>query len=297
MKVPTGLVATLATCLLMSTSVHAAVIDQVKNKVDAIKNDTSLLKSKVNSVASNLDPLTGIHSKFAEAGIFPAELLELIPTEQIQDAVQVLRDKKIEVDTYLNDPDLETFRWELIDVITGINSVSRHSSHNNGPLPIISLLEQAPRPVLGGIRTALETRFERMKTRVLNTVDVMQKLRDAGLLEFTPGERNDALCSVAGQLYGYRLTLWSAKANYKQLALDLDLLTEGLEDKNVLLKVGIHGYFGQTMKLGNMAVGELKKMKNRMEKQVASIEDTLELLDIARDVPLCQTLVDFVDHE
>ena len=311
MKTATAIISFCVSLTLLSGSADAAVIDQVKSKVDSINTKVNELRTKVNGITSKLDPITGVQDKFAEAGIDPAELLDLIPTDDIQDTIERLREIKAEKEANLNDPTLEDFRWELREMVLGLATLARPGAFESTPMPIVTLIENAPLPVLGVFRKVIEPVFEEMKERVTNTVAMINQLNAAGLADLknvsfdqvsyrepkfvpvallTPEEREEAVCSVAGHLYPYKIVLWAAKTNFKGLQMDLGYWIETLEKRHSRpIDVQIHGYFGGQIDPTGLSVQQLRDLQHKIKKQEQFVTSAGEVIELAEEIPACET--------
>ena len=188
----------------ISLPTHAAVIDTVKDKVIAIKKDTGSIKSQTSGIKTRveevrssvnaniaetidirgaLDPVFSLRSKFDEMGINPTDLVDLLPTDGLQEMIEKVRDRRAEMKLRLNDPRLETFRSEFVAMLEGINTIVTQGEIEASPLQ--TLVEQAPLPVLAALQKATDEVSD-LTTLVLAAVEDMEELRDLGVFDSDP---------------------------------------------------------------------------------------------------------------
>ena len=161
-KLPILIVTTALSVASLAPSAHAAVIDAVQDKVNAIKNDTSTIKTNANSqlretvdIRDALDPLFTMRDRLTAMGIDPAEFLDMIPADEIRGAIDEVRARQQEVQDAMNDPNLEAYRYELLDLIAGINLLVAE----NGVVqvsPLQTLIENAPIQQIAILKIAMD---------------------------------------------------------------------------------------------------------------------------------------------
>ena len=193
--------------------IQAAVVDQVKNKVDAIKAETSVIKSKTSDIQSRvqevaftanaqiaetvdirelLEPLMilkEMKEKLGGGGFDPAELLETIDTEELRAKLDEMKANKEELQQMVNDPSLEDFRQEYLDMLQGLNVIFA----GNSPIeisPIQTLIEKAPLPLIGALKAASETSFGPLREAVVGAVDSLTEMKTLGLLGIADSSTN-----------------------------------------------------------------------------------------------------------
>jgi hypothetical protein len=167
---------------LFAMPVQSAVIDQVQNKVDAIKNETSIIKSKVNDVVKKLDPLSMLDERFAEFGFDPREFLEMIPAEQIQQMMDQIRTQQAEARDMLNDPGIEAFRDQFIETLKGISQlVSKNGAVEVTPFQ--TLVENAPDLLVATLKSILGPQLQEINLNVQSGVESISQLRALGLMD------------------------------------------------------------------------------------------------------------------
>ena len=283
----------ISTAIVTSTlavPAQAAVIDQIKTKVEAIKNDTATIKSRTNDLQERaeeiaatasaqiietadikgaLEPLFGLKERFSEMEFDPAELLEAFDIQDLKDVLAELKQQREEVELAMFDPGLEAFRTELLDMLEGINSLFAEDGLVQGT-PLQKLVENAPLKVVAVLKMVFEDTFTDLVDTVSQQVASMNNARQQGMLpanlfsgsaqhEISPGnvaeflwDNNTGICSLWGQYLDVPILVLS------QLQYNNTKILNRLKEAGVLFKdrldrdhsAQIHGYLGIEINIG-----------------------------------------------
>ena len=200
---------------VFASPAHAAVIDQVKNRVDAIKSDTNTLKQRtagisakadeliqraeetamtVNAVIAETDrikagllPLAGIddvfdnvrdvQGRFAQLQFQPLDVLD---NPHLQYLVDELKRRSAEAQERLNDPDIEPFRAELLTLLEEIRQlISERAAFDvegAAPEPFQRLVGNAPPVVIALFKTAMESELQPIRDALAELASVTSNL-------------------------------------------------------------------------------------------------------------------------
>jgi hypothetical protein len=203
---PTMMLSAAIAAASFSLPTHAAVIDQVKDKVNAIKNDTNTLKSKATdnqnrlselSMTANaqiaeqidirglLEPLVilkDMKTKFSGGGIDPAELMDGIDTQEIKVKLDEMKQNRAEIQAMISDPGLEDFRLEFLEMLSGLNLIFADEGLIEVS-PMETMIEKAPLPLIAALKVASETSFGPLRDSVVSALESLDEMRSMGLLE------------------------------------------------------------------------------------------------------------------
>ena len=174
----------LAVSLLAGASLgvpaQAAVIDDVKRTVNQIRSDTTALKRKTadlqdrveelghtanTQIAESLDirqlvePLSMLQplvDELGNAGIDPSEIMGAIDTSELTAKLDELRARQAEMQALVNDPGLADFKYELLDLLRGIDELGAASGPGTRieAAPFEAVLENAPAIALVPLKIA-----------------------------------------------------------------------------------------------------------------------------------------------
>jgi hypothetical protein len=157
---------------LSAVGAHAAVIDQVKNKVTDIQNKTVTIKNKTSDIQNRvveisstvnaqvaetidirtaLDPLFAMRARMQDFD--PTKVLDVIDTEQLEAMLANAQERKQEVEDALNDPGLEDFRIDMMNMFDGLENLVLEGVPQ-APSPLKTLIERAPPKILASIKLA-----------------------------------------------------------------------------------------------------------------------------------------------
>ncbi len=338
-----------AGAIALATSAEATVadvVDQIKNRVDAIKKETATIKSKTNdlqakteemasqlsaqiqetvSIKDALAPLFGLKDRFSGMGFDPTEFLDLVDNEEMKNLIAGLKEKRQEAEDRLNDPGLQSFRQEFVEVLQGISSIISEDGVAEAT-PLQTLVEKAPLPLLALIKASTQPVFTSLKREVLSAAAEIDELRAAGVFDLRdtlnahavapwPTSSWNALtaCLPAEDTSGARLRGKSAYAALTQaqcasieglrpLLLDVHLLRISLSEITFHLKrtanevearegnekvVEIHGYVGFSVEPGKYTKTQLERFILNIEHTDARIGHAMDLLAFAKESGLC----------
>ncbi|MFT6436205.1 MAG: hypothetical protein ACJAVI_004264 [Candidatus Azotimanducaceae bacterium] len=324
-----ALIATSGFCI----PTQAAVIDTVKDKVVAIKKETSIIKKRVQEVALTananiretidirgaLDPLFGMREKFEELGLDPAELLDSLPDEEIRAMIDNMREQKAERQA-MRAENVEPFRAEFLEALEGINSIVRDESSAIQASPLQTLIENAPQPVIAVIRAITAPFFEELTVSIINTKRSMDELQSLGAFDalalvspvsyapiqkssmmkigLTKKEKNDLICTLVGNAKPLQFALWQYIWRTDELLSVFKVLKDKLINKSedATYELQIHGYLKfLTFRPLNKVVGSLDLIEVKLERRKMRMEHIKGLIEYGRDWGGCELIRDSID--
>lgn len=326
---PTMMLSAAIATASFSLPTHAAVIDQVKDKVNAIKNDTNTLKSKATDnqnrlgelsmtmnaavmetidIRTALDPVFGIREKFEELGIDPAELLDDVPMEDFKKMIDDMKERKAERQAMLTES-VEPFRADFIGLIQSLNSIVREDDAAIQVTPLQTLIESAPAPVLAMLRVIVSPIFDQLQIRVAGAAQSLETLRSLGVLDAmelaTPGgidplslgsSREERLCTIAGKATPVEFAVWQfgwQADEIKALIAETKEKVEGAA-KNTNYELQIHGWLKfLSFNPFDGLTGSLEGIELQVDKQQMRIEHVVELAARAREWGSCGEIVSY----
>lgn len=284
---------------VLTGTAHAAVIDQVKNKVDSIKNDTNLLKTRTSNIQAKadeaitrldevgstvntviaetdiiqqaLEPIRLMKDKFQELGFDPVELLE---SDELATVIQTFRDKQAAAQELLNDPDIETFRSEFSTMLVQIHEMlTFEEAEEAEPLPLQTLVELAPTPVIAALKFAAGDRFPKMRNTVSALYTETEEMRALGM--WARDEYEQGQCEQKLQDHKRKVDL-AYKASKKIIKTIEDLKLWDLKIEVREWQVGVHGYTGTKLTTGD-------DVKQHVRSMIVRYETMLAMLDLERE--------------
>ena len=302
------LIASVVSALLLisafSQPVQAGTIDKVKTRVDAIKDDTGVLKSRTSAISTKTDELIsraeetastanaiiaetdlikqalaplggiddvfdnvrGVKNRFDELQFSPADL---IANDELQGVIEKFQKQRAETEARLNDPGLEVFRSEFLEVLQGLRAViAENVSQLPERTPFQTLIEAAPAALLAPLKFASEHVFADLKIDVLGLAQDMMELRNEGAFD----DYDDEMC-LANRVQKqarYKLLVRATKKTIKVIR-HLKSLEEDVPVKE--WELGIHGYTSVKIRTGD----KVKKQAGSLIPEMEAVKDRLDL--------------------
>ena len=290
-------IATGAALTLMAATVpaQAAVIDQVKSRVDAIKNDTNVLKSRanqtiqrldetastVNSVIAETDIIKGalaplanvknIKDRFTEFNFDPADLLD---NPAVADAIAKVQEHKAKVDELINDPDVATFRTELLVLLAQVKDLAydgpEFGGDSSAPEPMVTLVENAPPLVIAVLKAGLGDALQPITTLVSELSTAKATLSDL-MQDHALGTNYCAPYTAQAEV------IWVNSMRGQKKATLVNKLLSKAADKLPELppqEIGIHGYVSFEVDISEETGEKIQKVADVFE----NLSDKFELV-------------------
>jgi hypothetical protein len=287
----------------LSNSAQAGIQEQIKNKVDNIKDDTNLLKTRtsnliakaneqtqrlneigstVNVVIAETDIIKAavgdvdevfstvrlMKERFGEIGFDPAELLQ---NEELNNAIQSYREKKAAAEERLNDPDLETFRGEFSTMLQQTREILTTAEEESEPLPMQDLVALAPAPVIAVLKFAVGPLFPKMRNTVSELhaeTEEMRTLRIWGTEMYS-----DYQCAQSAAEHERKLELtYNASRKVIKWIRDLKLSHTKIEVRQ--FELGVHGYTSTKITTGDDTKQQLQEIIIKLEAKKAELDMT-----------------------
>lgn len=317
---------------ILAVPAQSAVLDQVQDKVNDIKQDTATIKNRTADIVSQtreqlqetvdirgaLAPLFDLQDRFGQIGIDPGGFLEMIPMDEIQIVMDELRRRREETQDAMNDPHVEGFRADFVEMLRGISNLVS----DDGTLPISplqTLVENAPVKLIALLKIATQDIFPEMKETIVLQVDNMRRLRELGLVWDNPllnavADRSaipnglpatteskhpssDVLLvanqvELAAQVDGWAIfcSAWGQALEVPVLAITtyqirnakflsrLNTLEDRMDDKEMAIPFQIHGYIGLTLEPGKNVHHAISDTITRLERQQEVLNLTKEYI-------------------
>jgi len=249
-------------------STQAAVINQLKSDVDAVKHDTATIKYKSSDIQSRMkalglttnaqimeiidirelvDPLLlvrGMKDKLVGDGFDPAELLDNVDTQALIAKLDEMKENRAEMARMLNDPGLDDFRKAFLNVLQGFNRIAT----GGGPLeitPFQTWVTKGPASLITALKVGSETSFGPLRESVVLAVESLEEVRTLGLLKGSSGEKICIAVAALGLNHVYGV-LWTYQNRLLEIKKANHKFYQGA--KKYLAKhpnlpdIGIHGY-------------------------------------------------------
>lgn len=262
----------LAVSLLAGASLgvpaQAAVIDDVKRTVNQIRSDTTALKRKTadlqdrveelghtanTQIAESLDirqlvePLSMLQplvDELANAGIDPSEIMGAIDTSELTAKLDELRARQAEMQALVNDPGLADFKYELLDLLRGIDSLASGPGDRIEAAPFEAVLENAPAIALVPLKIAASDLMPALQTTVDAAVLGMRAIAEYGIDIYERGTIQCVAENAAAPAYlvvrKYVADLNALHYYLQRVQIHWEAKSENMPE---LPRIGVHGYF------------------------------------------------------
>ena len=302
---------------------EAAVIDQVKSKVEAIKNETSIIKNKVNDIVRELEPLMQLKQEFRNYGFDPSTIMDAVDMEQITAKFDEMRQKREEIQDAMNSLDIEAFRYDLVSVLSDINILTAVGDVVEVS-PLQRLVEVAPAPVITAMWMAVGDKIPALQESVIDqfadlaVLDALGvstrgdsgsnapasggllpgfvKLSGSALLDMTADQRQVLFCGAWSSMPSVPIALlnmaqWRNTKTIRVLN-DFDQAFETMSQDQLLQ---IHGYVGITLKPGDTGAASAKRIISLIAHQNAEYGYMKEWITFLALSSHCESVVTIDD--
>lgn len=289
MTLKTILMTGLLSASVLSATAHAGIQEQIKSKVDAIKTDTGTLKTRTSNlidkaneqtqrleevastanaviaetdiIKNSLQQVDGVFDtvrvmkdRFTELQFDPAELIQ---NDQLQNAIAKFKEKKAAAEERLNDPDLETFRHDFLNMLGKVNSMLRDEEAETEVLPLQSLVEMAPAPVIGVLKFAVGPVFPKLHHAVNSLYANTEEMRALGLWGYDMYQQSQ--CAQSQIEHNQKLELlYKSSQELIDVIRDLKIMELKIEVQE--WDLGVHGYTGTKVTTGDDAKQQVQSL-------------------------------------
>ncbi len=294
------------TVSIFSGTAQAGIQEQIKSKVDSIKTDTNTLKTRTSSLVTKaneqiqrldevgstvnaviaetdvikgaLEPLDIVRSmkdRFSEIDFDPSELLE---GDKLSKVIETYKAKQAAIEERLNDPDLETFRAEFATTLQQTREILTPVDEEAEPLPLQTVVEIAPVPVIAALKFAVGPVFPKMRDTVgaLHTeTEALRAIRlwGHGLHEAYQCEQ-DVAAHERNKERAYEVSekLVDLIEHWKLVDLKIEVRE---------WEIGVHGYTGTRVTTGDDTKQQIQSFVIRLEAEKAKMDMQREKLNFA----------------
>lgn len=268
------LTATIAASVI-ALPTQAAVVDQIRNKVDAIKDETKLIKSKSNVIQTRVEEMSStlnaqimetIDIRNALDPLFkvkemldPTELMEMVDFNDLKDKIAKMKAQKAENIAMLQDPNLEDFRQELLDMFRGLNQIIADDRSLIEASPMETMIEKAPPIVIALFKKVSGTLLAPLVQDIQETISITNQLEQLGVTDFVM-----ALDNISPNQFAFNHPKppvnGTMNTGYKSQAIDM------------VCRSAAAGVTGPFWILAHRKVGRLQKAKNKIELILSNVE-------------------------
>jgi len=257
--------------------------EETQSTLNAMIHEADVLKGALAPMKDAFENVRGIRDRFRELDFNPADMLQ---SPELQDAVEMLRERREAMQERLHDPYIEEFRGELLGTLGEIrNLVAGNTGISDREQTALErLVERAPNTLLALIKAAAEEGMSdiRNDTRVLS--NDLTRLRTMNLMQDfdSAAQMRIAYSRVEGDEIA--LIIHRIKSRLAGLITGFKIIQANIPDTPI--KFGIHGY----AELIQIDAGNAAKKKieltllalERLDTRVSLIGETMKLLSVNR---------------
>jgi hypothetical protein len=278
-KADTSRLQTRASQILSRTNQLSVQATETRSMLRDMVRETVATRGALEPVRDAFDNVRGMRDRFQALDFNPVELLD---SPELQDAIEMIRERRETMQERLNDPYIEDFRTEFSDLLFEVRGLVAEDMGMpaNMPTPLETLVERAPTTVLSLIKAATEQNIGNMRenTRVLSAD--MAQLKEMNLLrDFSSSAQMKAAYSrVRGDEVAF--IIHRIKSRIASLTTGFKIVKEKIP--NTPMRFGIHGY-AQLIQIdaGNNAKKKIELTLlalERIDTRVGLVGETMKLL-------------------
>lgn len=246
---------------------------ETQSTVNAMIAETDVIKRRLEPVSEAFETVRGMKERFDALQFNPAEMLD---SPELQDALEMLKERRRIARERLNDPHLESFRGEFLDTLAGLRGLVADeiglAPRERSPLE--TLVENAPRTVMVLIKAAAKTGFGKLQTGTRQLTGDIEELRRLNVLGDLNAESD--LCR-AHKLASESVYFKALRAKKKLVAVStaLKLIANRIPAKPI--RFGVHGYADL------IEIDPGKNAKDRIGTILIALEGLGARLDLVRE--------------